>query len=312
MATPTETRCPSLDSAVLIRPAPCGFPACLVADFPEVSALLRADGVSFAFGATSVLHDVSLVVPQGALVAVLGPNGAGKTTLLNLLGGLLRPASGHVRLGGNDLSTLSRAILARQMAMVPQETQLAFDYSVLEIALMGRYPHLGPLELEGPADLRIAREALAATSTDHLERRGFETLSGGEKQRVIIASALAQLWRPSTTSGVEASRGVLLLDEPTASLDLGYQLEIAQTLRSLNESRGTTMVVSTHDLNLAASLCQQLVLLRDGRVLATGPTEHVLTTETVRALYDVEADVYHHAATGHVTVVPVSRVRHTG
>ena len=307
-----EAWCPSLGWPVLIRIALGGFPVCFEAGFLEVSALLHADGVSFAYGATSVLHDVSLVVPQGGLIAVLGPNGSGKTTLLSLLGGLLRPASGQVRLGGTDLSTLSRAILARQMAMVPQETQLAFDYSVIEIALMGRYPHLGPLELEGPADLRIAREALAATSTDHLERRGFKTLSGGEKQRVIIASALAQLWQLSPATGVKASRGVLLLDEPTASLDLGYQLEIARTLRSLNESRGTTMVVSTHDLNLAASLCQHLVLLRDGRVLAAGPTEQVLTAETVRALYDVEADVYRHAAAGHVTVVPVSRVRPAG
>ena len=191
------------------------------------------------------------------------------------------------------------------MAMVPQETHLAFDYSVLEIALMGRYPHLEPFELEGPSDLVIVREALSATGTSTLEHRGFMTLSGGEKQRVIIASALAQLWQPSTGSESRKTKGVLLLDEPTASLDLGYQLEIAVTLRSLNESRGTTMVVSTHDLNFAASLCDQLVMLRAGRVLAAGSTAQVLTAKTVRALYDVEADVQPHVATGHLTVVPI-------
>ena len=270
--------------------------------------MVSAHNLSFAYDTTQVLHDVSLEVPSGGLTGVLGPNGSGKTTLLKLLGGLLRPAAGRVRLDNDDVSTLSRGTLARQMAMVPQETHLAFDYSVLEIALMGRYPHLGPFELEGPSDLVIAREALSATGTSTLEYRGFTTLSGGEKQRVIIASALAQLWQPSAGSESQTTKGVLLLDEPTASLDLGYQLEIAATLRSLNESRGTTMVVSTHDLNFAASLCDQLVMLRAGRVLAAGSTAQVLTAETVRALYDVEADVQPHVAAGHLTVVPISKL----
>ena len=269
--------------------------------------MLRADGVRFAYGAGDVLRDVSLRVPDGGLTGVLGPNGSGKTTLLKLLGGLLRPAAGQVRLNDDDLVGIRRDTLARQMAMVPQETHLAFDYSVLEIVLMGRYPHLGPFELEGPSDLEIAREALAATGTAALEHRGFTTLSGGEKQRVIIASALAQLWQPSNGAST-LPEGVLLLDEPTASLDLGYQLEIAATLRSLNERRGTTMVLSTHDLNFAASVCDQLVLLRAGRVLAAGPTNQVLSAETVRALYDVEADVRSHHAAGHLTVVPISKL----
>ena len=269
--------------------------------------MLHAEHVSFAYGPAEVLRDVSIDVPRGGVTGVLGPNGSGKTTLLGLLGGLLRPTDGQVRLRNDDLSGLSRAALARQMAVVPQETHLAFDYSVLEIALMGRYPHLGPLELEGPTDLRVAREALAATGTRDLERRGFTTLSGGEKQRVIIASALAQLLPDTAETEVTATEGVLLLDEPTASLDLGYQLEITSTLRTLNNSRGTTMVVSTHDLNFAAGLCDQLVMLRAGRVLAAGPTEQVLTGEAVRALYDVEADVRLHAGAGHLTVIPVSR-----
>ena len=273
--------------------------------------MLHAENVSFAYGTTVVLQDVSIDVPRGGITGVLGPNGSGKTTLLGLLGGLSRPTDGHVRLGHDDVSILSRAALARQMAMVPQETQLAFDYSVLEIALMGRYPHLGPLELERPTDLKIAREALAATGTRDLERRGFTTLSGGEKQRVIIASALAQLLQHTGETEITATEGVLLLDEPTASLDLGYQLEITATLRTLNRSRGTTMVVSTHDLNFAAGLCDQLVMLREGRVLRKGPTQEVLTAEAVRALYDVEADVQLHASAGHLTVVPVSRVTGT-
>jgi iron complex transport system ATP-binding protein len=137
---------------------------------------------------------------------------------------------------------------------------------------MGRYPHLGPFELERAADQDIAREALMATGTAALEARAFATLSGGEKQRVIIASALAQ------------ASEMLLLDEPTASLDLGYQFEIAALLRRLNTERRTTMVVSTHDLNLAAALCEHIVLLKGGRVLANGPTKDTLTADNIRAV----------------------------
>lgn len=274
---------------------------------PFHPATLHADRISFAYGAHGALRDVSFDVPPGELVAVLGPNGSGKTTLLRLLAGLLRPDTGRIVLDGDELSLLPRNALARRMAMVPQETHLAFDYSVLEIVLMGRYPHLRVLELEGPADLQIAREALTATGTADLERRGFMTLSGGEKQRVVIASALAQLWQPAGPSRVSTIGGLLLLDEPTASLDIGYQLDIAATLRSLNETCGTTMIVSTHDLTLAATMCRHIVMLREGRVIAAGPTEEVLTRDTVRALYDVEADVSRHETTGHVIVVPVGR-----
>ena len=277
--------------------------------------MLRADNVSFAYGATSVLRGVSVAVPRGALLGIIGPNGAGKTTLLRLLAGMLEPSTGRVTLDGTDVSQVQRRHLARRMAIVPQETHLAFDYSVLELALMGRYPHLQTFELEGPDDLAIAREALAATGTAELEHRRFMTLSGGEKQRVIIASALAQFGRLSPPSPVppvpdehEAS-AVLLLDEPTASLDLGYQLEIATILKTLNRERAIAMLVSTHDLNFAAHLCRELVLLRDGHTVAAGPTEAVLTTESVERLYDVDADVRHHEAAGHLTVVPLRRTR---
>jgi iron complex transport system ATP-binding protein len=250
------------------------------------------------------LKGVSIGVRAGSRVGVLGANGSGKTTLLRVLGGTLRPDQGRVTLNGEDVRRFPRRFLARRIASVPQETHLAFDYTVLEIALMGRYPHLGPFELEGVKDLAIARDALLATGTAALERRSFATLSGGEKQRVIIASAVAQ------------SAGLMLLDEPTASLDLGYQLEIAALLRRLNADRGITMVVATHDLNFAASVCSELVLLKDGTVLASGAVEQVLTRERIRELYQVEADVHFHEDAGHMTVVPLRRVteatRHEG
>ena len=243
------------------------------------------------------LDDVSVTVERGSLTGLLGPNGCGKTTLLKLLSGVLQPAHGVVSLDGISLAGRSRRDIARHLAVVPQETHPAFDYTVMEMVLMGRHPHLGAFELEGPRDLALARDALAATGTDHLAGRAYMTLSGGEKQRVIIASALTQ------------SPGVLLLDEPTASLDLGYQLEVAGLLRRLNLERGVTMVLATHDLNLAASLCDRLILMRDGRVVAQGATREVLTAASIRRIYDVEADVSFHGAAGHVTVTPLRRVQ---
>jgi iron complex transport system ATP-binding protein len=219
-----------------------------------------------------------------------------------MLAGLLRPSRGSVLLDGADLARANRPALARRMAVVPQETQLAFEYSVIEVVLMGRYPHLGAFEIEGPADFAIAREALAATGTLALEDRAFGTLSGGEKQRVIIAAALAQI------AGAAEGSGILLLDEPTVALDLAYQLELADLLRDLQRRRPMAIAVSTHDLNFAAGLCRTLVLLKNGEVIAAGPTEEVLTPEGIRALYGVEADVSRHAGTGRLIVVPIRRV----
>jgi len=255
--------------------------------------VLRLADVSFAY-ATFDLRSVSVEVSRGAFVGLIGPNGCGKTTLLRLMAGVVTPATGTVSLDGEPLASLPRRRIAQRIAMVPQETHPAFDYTVIEMVLMGRYPHLGPFAMEGPADLAIAEEALEATGTAHLAGRAYMTLSGGEKQRVIIAGALAQ------------SAGLLLLDEPTASLDLGYQLEVASLLRRLNRERGTTLVLATHDLNLAARLCDRLVLLRGGRVLAEGPTDTVLTSAAVCDLYGVDADVRFHPGAGHLVVTPVA------
>ena len=264
--------------------------------------MLHASELSYGYSSgrhtrSFTLDDVSVTVERGSLTGLLGPNGCGKTTLMNLLSGVLQPAHGQVSLNGIPLAGRSRRDIARHLAVVPQETHPAFDYTVMEMVLMGRHPHLGTFELEGPSDLALARDALAATGTDHLAGRAYMTLSGGEKQRVVIASALTQ------------SPDVLLLDEPTASLDLGYQLEVAGLLRGLNRDRGVTMVLATHDLNLAASLCDRLILMRDGRVVAQGATRDVLTASSIRRIYDVDADVSFHGAAGHVTVTPLRRVQ---
>ncbi len=244
------------------------------------------------------VRHVSLEIPRGGIVGILGPNGSGKTTLLRLMAGLIKPASGRVLLNGRDLASRSRREVAREIAVVPQETRLAFDFTVLEVVLMGRFPHLGAFQLEGDEDARLARQALEDTGTAHLAGRMFPTLSGGEKQRVIIAAALAQ------------AAPVLLLDEPTASLDPGSQIEIAALLRRLNARRQVTLGVATHDLNFAASLCTSLVLLRQGRVAAAGPTSEVLTHEHIRTVYGVDADISFNERAGHLTVVPLARAGH--
>jgi iron complex transport system ATP-binding protein len=261
--------------------------------------MLQARNVSFAYRtgstANTVLRGVHCAVARGTIVGLLGPNGSGKTTLLRTMAGMLKPQDGEVLLDGASVGRMSRRELARRIAVVPQETHTAFDFSVIDMVLMGRYPHLGRFELEGLADLAIARESLRATGTSAFEHRSFATLSGGEKQRVVIASALAQ-----------ASQA-LLLDEPTAALDLRYQFEITSLLKRLNADRGTTMVVSTHDLNLVATICSRVVMLKDGSVIAEGETAETLTPDNIRRLYDVDADVTYHPRAGHLTVVPIGR-----
>ena len=273
--------------------------------------MLRAVDVRFAYGGSAgatVIDGVSLTVATGRIVGILGPNGSGKTTLLKLLAGTLKPISGDVFFEDQSLATLPRRAVARRLAVVPQDTQLAFDYTALELVLMGRYPHLGAFEIEGPGDLAIARASLAATGTEAFERRAFTTLSGGERQRVVIASALAQL--ETHRAGPKASAtSVLLLDEPTASLDLGYQLEIAALVRELNERRGLTIAISTHDLSFASAVCDELVLLRAGQVIGAGPVDRILSAETIKALYDVEADVHRDEASGRMVVVPRRHLR---
>lgn len=265
--------------------------------------VLAAHHVSFGYPARGrlaqhpVLRGVSVDIPKGSLAGLLGPNGSGKSTFLKILSGVLSPVEGHVTLAGRPLASLSRREIARRIAVVPQETHPAFEFTVIEMVMMGRHPFLGAFQLEGPRDLRAAEDALESTGSTHLAGRAFSTLSGGEKQRVVIASALAQ------------SMDVLLLDEPTAALDLGSQLEIAALLAGLQRTRGMTLVLATHDLNLAASLCDSVVMLHGGVVVAAGRTDDVLSEANVRALYGVDSDIRFHAAAGHLTVTPVRRAR---
>lgn len=242
-------------------------------------AVLEFRGVRFAYPGAPVFSGLDLSVRRGEWTALLGPNGSGKTTFIRLASGSIRPTEGTIRLFERDLLSLPARERARRVAVVPQHANPAFEFSVLQMALLGRSPHQGLLGLESDRDLEIARAALAEADVAHLESRPYHALSGGERQRVLLARALAQ----------EAS--LLLLDEPTAFLDLRHRLAAYEILGRLVRDRGITVVLVSHDVNLAARYCHRLVLLRRGEVAADGAPEDVLRPEPLRAVYEVEVDV---------------------
>lgn len=237
---------------------------------------LVVDNVSFAYASRSVLEDISFHIRGGDFVGIIGPNGSGKSTLLKNMSRVLAPQGGAIYLAEEDLEKIPRGRLARKIAVVPQETAVNFAFTVEEVVLMGRTPHLGRFQWEGPEDRRIAREAMEATGILPLAQRPITTLSGGERQRAIIAQALAQQPR------------VLLLDEPTSHLDISHQVEIFELLRVLSQREQVTVIANLHDLNLAAQYCDYLILLSEGRVFALGSPAKVLTPENVEAVYGTE------------------------
>ncbi len=244
-----------------------------------MSALLEADGVSFAYGSRPAVRDVSLAIGEGEMLAIAGPNGSGKSTLLGLLSGVRRPSSGVVRLGGRDLASCDRRAVARTVAVVPQETAVAFPYRVGEMVLIGRAPFLSGFGLEGAHDVDVAARAMDRTGVRALADRPLAELSGGERQRVIVARALAQEPR------------VLLLDEPTTFLDLRHAIEILELVVDLNRREGLTVVAVLHDLSVAALYFPRLVFLRDGHLVSDGPPAEVVTAANIRAVFDADVEV---------------------
>ncbi len=237
-----------------------------------------------------VLDRLEFAISRGQRTALLGANGAGKTTLMRCISKTLPPTEGAILLDNMDLKALSPRELARTMAVVPQETRADFDFSVEETVLMGRLPYLKRFTSEGDDERSIARRAMALTGVSHLSGRSIATLSGGEKQRVIIARALCQ--EPQ----------LLLLDEPTANLDLGYQHNLLEMITGLNREQGITIIAAIHDLNLASRFFDQMILLAGGKVLAAGTAEEVITPELIRTAYGVESFVYRHPLTGSLQV----------
>ena len=235
---------------------------------------LSLSGVTVAVGSVEICSEVSLVVDAGQVVGIIGPNGSGKTTLLRAVYRVLRPRLGSVVVGEDDLWELRPSEAARRIAVVVQEPRSDFEFTVREVVAMGRSPHQSAFARESAEDRRRVDEALAHVSIAELAPRSFSTLSGGEKQRALIARALVQEAR------------VLILDEPTNHLDIRYQLEVLELIRSV----GVTTLMSVHDVNLAAEYCDHIVVLQGGRIQAAGPVETVLLPEVLEPVFGVRVE----------------------
>lgn len=238
-----------------------------------MSDAVHVNNLTHAFGGRVVLDNLGFGVPSGAFFIVIGPNGSGKTTLLRLLAGLLPCDRDRVVLLGRDLSAYSARQLARQIAYVPQNVPVEFGFRVTQVVLMGRAPHLGLLGFEGRADRQLARQAMEATGVAHLADRRLDQLSGGERQRVFIARAICQ--QPK----------IMLLDEPTAALDPAHQVRVMDLMERLKTSQRVTVVMVSHDLNLAAMYADQLLLLGGGRLARIGPPGQVLDYRLIEEVY---------------------------
>ena len=251
-----------------------------------MSCQIELRHVSLQYGLRDVVRDVSVQIEEGEFFVIIGPNGAGKTTLLKSITGLHRLNAWEILLRQRSVSKYSRKELARSLAMVPQQINAEFPFTVAETVIMGRYPHLGLLAVEGKRDLEIAEQAMAFTEVLHLADRRLGQLSGGERQRVIIARAICQQSK------------VLLLDEPTASLDPAHQLRIMDLMERLRQQEQITIIMVSHDLNLASAYADRLLLLNEGRVAALGTPNEVLSGETLEHSYGCRLHVDEHPLLG--------------
>jgi iron complex transport system ATP-binding protein len=261
-------------------------------------SILYSQGVSYYYrGKIQALADVDFSVAKGDFVSILGPNGSGKSTLLGVMSGVLKPASGIVKLGEKNIGEMDRKSIARKIAYVPQNIQVDFPFSCREIVLMGRFPHLSGLGIEKTVDKEAAERAIEQTGISHLADRMIHQLSGGERQRVFIAQAIA------------AEPEILMLDEPVSALDIKYKIQIMDLLKKLNEEKNITIIAILHDLNLATSYASSILLLKKGRVYKSGSPAEAVRVDFIRDVFDIEVDILNNPETGESFIVPKKAYR---
>jgi len=260
-----------------------------------MGVLLKINNVSAGYYKEDVIKDISLDINDGDFMGLLGPNGSGKTTLLRLATRVLHPKKGEIRFKEKNIFGMDLKEFCRNVAFVSQEVSGDFSFSVMEIVLMGRIPHLKRLQFETKTDLKIAEDALSLTDSLHLKEKMLDELSAGERQRIIIARALAQ--EPI----------LLFLDEPTSHLDIGHQIQILDLLKKLNRQNNLTVVTVLHDLNLASTYCNRIALLDNGTIFKEGNPEDVLTYQNIEAVYKTIVLVQENPVTGKPNVVLVPR-----
>jgi len=248
--------------------------------------MIEVHSISFRYHEDWVLQEVSFQVEKGEFVAVIGPNGSGKTTLLKILYRLLAPQQGEILFELVSMKKMDRADIAKRIAVVAQETHLLFPFTVLETVLMGRSPYLGNSIFESEKDLEIAKRAMEWTKVLPFSERPMDELSGGERKRVFIARALAQ--EPE----------VILLDEPTANLDIHHQIDFLDLILTLNQERGLTIIMASHDMNMASEFCDRLILLQGGRIYKMGPPGEVITRENIESVYGCQVWIDQHPISG--------------
>ena len=256
---------------------------------------LTIDGIDCSYGSVEILKNIDFEVESGQFVGILGPNGSGKTTLLKSISKVLKPKKGAILIDDTDIYKMKNIDLAKQMAVVPQSSPVSFDFTSLEVVLMGRNPHMTRFKMEGQSDLDIAKNAMKLTRTWEFADRPITELSGGERQRVIIARALTQEPR------------ILLLDEPTTHLDICNQLEILDLIKQLSEEKNLLVVAVFHDFNLAARYCDSIILMKQGKIVGVGHADETLTSENVKKVFSVDTLVKKHPITGQLHVIPISR-----
>ncbi len=271
----------------------------LYPDSAGVSAQLAVSGLVAGYANEKIIDGVSFSVPQGCFLGIIGPNGSGKTTLFRVMTGFLRPWQGTILYQGRDTAGLRPSDLAQEIAVMPQGMESTFSFTVRELVAMGRFPHLKRLRQFAKQDKEAVDHAMELTGIIKFRDKRLSELSGGERQRVFLAQALAQEPR------------LLLLDEPTAHLDIGHQIRILDCIRRLNRKDGMTVVVVLHDLNLASLYCDRLILLKHGRIFCEGPPAEVLTYETIEAVYETVVLVHQSPVTKkpHVLLVSLDDTR---
>jgi iron complex transport system ATP-binding protein len=255
---------------------------------------LELQNVTLGYWRKPVVQDISIGVKSGEILGIVGPNGCGKSTIIKALARIIKPFSGSILLNGRDLSRISRMELSRILGVVPQMPLLPSTFTAFEIVLMGRNPHLGLLQYESKKDTAIAWKAMEKTSTQHLASRRIGQLSGGEIQSIVIARVLAQ-----QTKGI-------LLDEPTANLDIGRQIDILDLIKELCVKGNLTVVIAMHELNLAAQYCDRLVLVNKGRILYQGEPKEVITEDNISEVYGSGNYIGFHPLSGVPVVLPTA------
>jgi iron complex transport system ATP-binding protein len=259
-------------------------------------AIVKAESIRFKYDGDWVLKNLSFETREGEFLGIIGPNGSGKTTLLKIIDGIFMPQQGSALMNGLNIKKIKRYDIAKIIAVVPQDSPMIFSFTVQEVVLMGRAPHLGRLRFEGQTDFEIVRKAMEITDILPFAARSINELSGGERQRVLIARALAQ--QPQ----------IILLDESTAFLDIKHQIAFFDLIKNLNKEEGLTVITVTHDINLASLFCDRVMLLNEGIIHSIGTPDEVITESNIKEVYETDVLVDKILLTGQPRVTLVSSI----